>query len=389
MIDAERDGAQCRDAELMRLWRKVLDQGATGPSATLEGVLERLWRQRQAFGGHPALAGALHRLDAGLQAASAPPALLYRLRNMIHLVANQVGDLDKAEQLMRAQTDAGRLVATDPSCFHLVLDGEILRVVSAELRLDFAAVIRHARAHRALVEQYAEVWELLEGEPGRDGFVHSRLWLKAQMTLVRGLLLGGQPAMLQEAQSLMDTLVPDGLHPSDQERLDNYRLWLDLRRGDISAALAKADAQIGRYAGPHTTYFAARAAAVAMLAAADQHQAQAKALLRPLRAGGNGCTGHPGELIWRELGVLEHCAGHGEKAARDCLQRSLDISDSLPVSPANIWNRHVAAIHMDELTTDKTPKIALPHPCQSLNDAALRIEATLGRLRAFRAVSAY
>lgn len=37
MIDAERDGARHRDAELIRLWRKVLHQGATGPSATLEG----------------------------------------------------------------------------------------------------------------------------------------------------------------------------------------------------------------------------------------------------------------------------------------------------------------------------------------------------------------
>lgn len=388
-IDGERDGVEHRDAELIRLWKKVLSLGATAPSATLEAVLERLWRQRRGAERHDALSAALRRLEMTLQRVAASPALLYRLRNMMQLVANQIGDLQTTERVMRAQAEAGRRVATDPSCFHLVLDAEILRVVSAELRPDFASVLQHARAHRTLAEQYGEVWELLEGEPGRDGFLQSRLWLKAQMTLVRGLLLNGDPALMQEAEALMDTLTLGALHPIDRERLENYRLWLDLRRGDTGAALSKAETQIDRYAGPHTTYFAARAAADAILAEPRQHQTRVKDLVRPLRARGEDCMGHPGELVWRELGVLEHRVGRGGKAARACLLRSLQISDDLPVSPANIWTRHVTAIHLDELTSGKTPKIALPEPCWSLNNAARREEPKIGRLRAFRAVSPY
>jgi hypothetical protein len=389
MLDSQYEEAERRDAELIRLWRKVMGQGAAGPSATLEAVLERLWRQRQAFGGHSALTAVLRRLETALRQASAAPALLYRLRNMMHLVANQSGDLATAERVMRAQVETGRLVATDPSCFHLVLDGALLRVISAELRLDFAAFISHARAHRALVEQYAEVWELLEGESGRDGFLHSRLWLKANMTLVRGLLLSGGSEMLQEAEALMDSLAADELHPSDQERLENYRLWLDLRRDHIDAALDKAELQVERFVGPYTAYFVARTTAEAIMAGFEQHQARAKVLLRRLRARAEDCMDHPGELIWRELGVLECRVGRGGKAARDCLLRSLQISDGLPVSPANIWTRHVTAVHLDELTSDKTPKITLPEPCRAFGDAAVRAEKELGRLRALRAVSPY
>jgi hypothetical protein len=244
---------------------------------------------------------------------------------------------------MAAQSALAASVAADPSRFHLILDGQVFRALTDELRLDFAAALRHAREHLRLVEQYGTVWELLDGAPGKAGFQQSRLWLKAQMTLARALLLTGEPDHLAEAEDVLTGL--DGLPWTDADRARwlGYQVWLTVRRGEPVEALATAATLIDRYTDPFAAQMAARAAADTVLLAPDRCNSELRALLPILRSRADGVDGHPGELLWRDLGLLEQRIGGRLRSARLAFERSVRISDALPKSPVNVWNQWVMA----------------------------------------------
>lgn len=386
------DGPECderRHAALSHLWRRVLDRGTTGPMATMEAVSERLWRQHKDPSAHPVLARALGHLESALVDAEGPPELLYRLRNLMHLVANQMGDLTKAQRLIEAQAAIADPVAADPGQLHLVFDAQVLRVSTDELRLDFEEVLRHGRAHQALVDQYGALWELFDGAPGRAGFTRSRLWLKAQMTLLRGLLLAGNDENLREAESLLAALPDNQFSDSDRARIDCYCLWLKIRKGCYDDAMCHARELLDRRSDVFSVQFAARAAADAILYDPKRHGASAKTLLSALRAVSLSSSGHPNDLIWRDIGVLEHYCGKRKSAVAECLERSLAISDSLPQCPAHIWNRYVAEMHSSCLVGRYYPRRQFPSGAERLRENAIDLQEEMEPIRAHRRASPY
>jgi hypothetical protein len=374
---------------LLRLWRRVLGTGTTGPMATLEAALERLWRTHKAPEDHPLLAAALARIETGLHAAGGPPPLHYRLHNLMHQVANQMGDLPSAERVMAAQSALTATVATDPSLFHLLLDAQVFSALTEELRLDFAAAERAARDHVRLTEQYGAVWELLGAAPGPVGFAGSRLWLKARMTLIRALLLGGTPAQLAEAATLLDGIDPAGLNDADHARLLGYRVWHGVRLGRPAEVLALARELAERHADPFAAQHAARAAADAALLPSSVPTGALKAMLPVLRARAQSVTAHPGELLWRDIGVLEHRIGGGLRAAREAFTHSQAISNGLPDSPINAWNRRVLEVHRAALRGGSEPVGALPAAADRLNMQARALADQMDLASAYRRISPY
>ncbi|MCU0834675.1 MAG: DUF3800 domain-containing protein [Chromatiaceae bacterium] len=385
-----REAGLRQEAALVRLWRRTMLRGSAGPMATLDATLERLWRQHQDPASHPPLAAALGRLEASLLSTGGAPELVYRLRNLMHLVANQVGDLVTADRLAGEQAAIGDSIAVDPSLFHLVLDTHLLRTVTEELRLDFAAAILLARMHCDLVGQYGAVWELLAGDRGHEGFTRSRLWAKAQMTLLRTLLLSGEANDLREADELLDVFGTLGVRGSDQTRLDNYRVWADVRCGRWDSAVGRGRSLLERDPGIFAAQFAARAAADAVIHGQTGLRDDLRAMLGLLRDRLPGYSGHPGDLVWRDVGVLEHAFGRGKKAGMECMERSLTITRALPVSPANAWVRYVTEVHRAAIGGSGMPASAsLPDEAMVLLRKAQVLAAAGGALRAYRKVSPY
>ena len=389
LLDADAASEAGHKAALKHLWQRVLGSGTTGPMATLEAVLERLWRANKAPANHPRLAVALRRLEAALQATKAPPSLLYRLRNLMHQVANQMGNLPMAESIMAAQSDLAASVAADPSSFHLILDEQVFRASTDELRLDFDAAQRHAREHVRLVEQYKTVWELLNGAGEEAGFRNSRLWLKAQMTLARALLLTGESDDLAEADSLLAGLAGLSLADADRSRLLGYQIWLAVRRGEPLKVLTTAATLIKRYRDPFAAQMAARAAADAALLAPDRCNSELRALLSVLRSRADAVHGHPGELLWRDLGLLEQQISGRLQSVRLAFERSVRISVALPKSPINRWNRWVMEIHRAELCGSTLQTIALSKAGDRLDSRARAGVDESGLLQAYRRASPY
>jgi hypothetical protein len=374
---------------LSRLWRRVLASGTTGPMATLEAVLERLWRSHKAPRDHPRLSKALARIETALRDATGPPELLYRLNNLMHQVANQRGDLSTAERVMAAQSALAATVFADPSLFHLLLDAQVFCALTEELRLDFVAALRHARDHLRLTEQYGTVWELLEGAPEMVGFGRSRLWLKARMTLARALLLVGEPEQLAEAGTLLNGIDPEGLADADRSRLLGYRVWHAVREGRPGETLALAGALIERHDDPFASHYAARAAADAALLSTGEPDALLAHMLRQLRARAVHVAGHPGELLWRDIGLLEHRISGRHGAAREAFARSLHISATLPDSPINSWNRLVIEVHAATICGQAAPERVMPAVVLSLHRHACLLADGGNPLLAYRRVGPY
>jgi len=390
LLDASAD-ADCdrrRSAAMVQLWRRILTTGSAGPTATLEAVLERLWRSHKAPRDHRELRDALVRIETGLRQTGAPSAMLYRLHNLMHQVANQMGDLPTAKRMMAEQSALAGEVALDPSRFHLMLDAQVLRTLSEELRLDFAAALRGARAHLRLTEQYGTLWELLDGAPSPVGFAQSRLWLKARMTLVRALLLAGDSEALVEAGTRLDEIDSDKLNVADASRLLGYRVWHALCEDRRADALVLAEILIDQYDDPFAIQYAARAAADAVLPGGAVTTDVLHAMLGKLRQRADGLDGHPAELIWRDIGVLEHRIGRRQRV-RDALDRALTISTTLPNSPVKVWNRLVLDLHRSDLCGQAASEPAVPESVLRLRKQAQRMLKDKGQLMAFRQVSPY
>jgi hypothetical protein len=391
LLDCDADAAcQSRRADaLIRVWRRALRSGTTGPLATLEAALERLWRGHKALQDHPPLAAALIRIETALRDAGGPATLMYRLHNLMHQVANQMGDLPTAERIIAAQSALAKAVAADPSLFHLLLDAQVFRALTEELRLDFAAAELAARDHMRLVEQYGVVWELLDAGLPETGFVGSRLWLKARMTLIRALLLGGSPAQLTEAHALLQEINADELNDADHARLLGYRVWQGVRDGRPAEVLPLAKSLIERFTDPFAAQHAVRAAADVALSPDAVSKAELRKMLSVVRDRADPVTGHPGELLWRDVAVLERSVGNGQAAARKAFNRGLAISSGLPDSPVNAWNRRVIEIHSAALCDGPAGDGALPVAAQHLAALAVGLADGLGVVAAFRRITPY
>lgn len=389
--ETEADCESRRADALRRVWRRASRSGVTGPMATLEAVLERLWRAHKTSQDYSPLSAALGRIESALLTASGPPTLLYRLHNLMHQVANQMGDLPTAERMIAAQSALATRVMADPSLFHLILDAQVLRALTEELRLDFAASERYAREYLRLIEQYGAVWELLDGAPGKADFVGSRLWLEARMTMIRGLLLGGAPSQLDEAGKLLEGISSKELNDADHARLLGYRVWQGIRAGRSTEVLPLAETLIDRYADPFAAQHAARAAADVALLSDPLPKAELKGILAVLRDRAETVTGHPGELLWRDMAVLERRLGGGISAARKAFAQGLAISSRLPESPVNAWNRHVIEVHEAALCDGLAPVALLPTAAQRLVARALDLAEAdrFGSVMAFRRISPY
>lgn len=390
-LDLEGDAVERRQAALLRTWQRTMNCGLTGPMATLESALEWLWRHHRSPASLPTLAAALGRLETTLRevsgATTAP--LVYRLRNLMHLVANQRGDLDTAARIIRHQNNMAESIAADPGLFHLILDEQLLRIITEELRLDFAAAMQLARAHVELVERYRAVWEVLNTHQGSAGFIQSRLWFKAQMTLLRTLLLSGGEENLREARGLLRAFPGSRAKAGDQARLDAYRVWAKLRGGHPEAAIRDAGYLLENDPGIHATQFAVRAGADVVMGGHKNLFGEARAILGLIRQRAANCSGYPGDLILRDMAVLERYAGDGRETAIKCLELSLGITRTQASSPVSAWIGLVTEVHVAEISGGKAPDAVLPGMAAKLRQRAQSLQEEHGALRAYRMVSPY
>jgi hypothetical protein len=112
-------------------------------------------------------------------------------------------------------------------------------------------------------------------------------------------------------------------------------------------------------------------------------------MLRQFRVSAERMAGHPDELFWRDIGVLEHRIAGSEGAAGDAFKRVLRIVGTLPDSPIKSWNRLIIEVHAKTLCGQATPERRLPAAVLSLHRQACHVADGSELLLAYRRFSPY
>jgi len=101
-------------------------------------------------------------------------------------------------------------------------------------------------------------------------------------------------------------------------------------------------------------------------------------------------SGHPADLVLRDIGVLELHIGHGKKTAARRFKQSLEIIQSMPASPGNKWFYLLTQIHLVEIRPEiKVVTDALPDTVRGLVQQVDELAPRVGILQAYRKVSPY
>ena len=143
---SNKESQRKRVEALERLCKRTLDSGTEGPRATLEAFIESIWRNReQRYEAFSRVVKALESIKEEKPFVAEP--LIFRLRDMMHLLANRSGNVDKAKRLIELQQrNAGKL-ALSPRHFHLALKSRIHTITSRDLLLDLEGSYLMAEEH--------------------------------------------------------------------------------------------------------------------------------------------------------------------------------------------------------------------------------------------------
>lgn len=344
---------------LDRIWVRARRRGTTGTGATLDSVVELLMRGPEGLG----RARAFEAVEGSLVRTEAPAAVLYRLRDMMHLLANNRGDLGEASRLSALQESRDAELAADPTALPLVFKNLVHRLTTTELGLDFDGKLRAAQAYANAVQQYGVVTEMLKESTGVGAgsatatFQRSRLWIKAQSELARGLILVGTRECLAEAEAVLTALPLDAMADKDVTVAACYGVWAAVRAGDYDAALKRARALMA--AAPESEF----AQALGVRAAADAHvlggeavEGDVLSLLEFARGAATDKPRYPYDVLWRDVGVLESSL-RGANAGARAFRLAREALKAAGGSPVTEWKDY--GLRLSEAAA-RTPSGAVP-----------------------------
>lgn len=404
LMEASDDESQrVRSEALYRLCKQLLHSGTEGPRATMEAFIESVWRNGQRR--HETLyrvVEALQKVEEEKPFVAKP--LIFRLRDLMHLLANRSGDISEARRIIKLQQRHVGDLALSPRHFHLALKSRIHTVTSRELMLDLEGSYLMAEEHYQAVEEYRSAWELLKGENSTEGednpFKSSRIYVKAAMTRIRASIRSTNSELHEEALAAIDEIAPYIHDRDDQRRLNNYRILALLRHNKITVALEVGVDHLAEGASSteepskEDIYHAGRAAAEAALRGEEVDREKIEYVFERLRETPIESTnGHPIDLIWRELGLIEYLLEKEKGKALRCFRRSARALEALDSDvPAVNWRHFLLDQHKDYVEEQAEPLYALYEKTRNHSFAHL-VEAALGQhpesttIGALRAVS--
>jgi hypothetical protein len=220
------------------------------------------------------------------------------------------------------------------------------------------------------------------------------------MTLLRASIRSTNPEHHEEALTIIEEIEPHVRHVDDQHRLNNYKILTLLRLGKTTAALnvgrdrLTAGSTRAEEPSDEDFYHASRAAAEAALRDKRSDREKIEDVYEQLReTPSENETGHPNDLIWRELGLIEHALNEEKGEALRCFRRSGQALREFDSSvPAIAWRHFLLDQHEDYIEGGEESLYTLYEETKNRSFAHL-VGAALGQhseatpLRALRAVS--
>jgi len=277
----------------------------------------------------------------------------------MHLVANKVGDTQRAQQLIDKKQQLISQIAVSPDSFPLILDSQLYEIDTVENGLLLSDCLALARSHHALVQLFKDCWELLVDEHTAQGFDTSRINVKSEMTLLRSQILIGNADELKNAITRISRLKTITINPADKRRLLNYEILTHVKCKDfkmaITIGMGKMQFSKDRFVVQHLL----QATVSGLLADEEKYHDSGVQLLSFMGQYIMPEVGHPVDLIWRDWGMLDFLITGKNTAALRYLKRSKKHLSQMPESTAVVqWLHVLLDLHVEFVkgkpTTDKS-----------------------------------
>ena len=354
--------AKSNDTEkhIDRLLLKMLNQqGTTSQKTSFETLLERLWRNHDSSE-HSKLSSILsileNQLSSILNSAFGDrfSSIIFRVRNMILLVENHLGNVARSQEVVYDQEKMVISLGTNPENFPIILDFKINAIEVSVNSLDFDDAMKKSLTYQALVNDYREVWKLLVNDEQVDGFNKSRVNIKSEMTVLRCQILLTNSvlddlkfdAILEKFSSIKELLERD----YDFSRLRNLKIMFLLRQHKIEEVVSYCNGEyleiiLSDTLSPFDLLWVLHAVNDAFLygLSAKSIDLLVKGARLQINKIDINKTGHPMDLIWREISLFEFLQGN-QSNARKAIKKSKN-SFSLEKSPISKWLQELIEVH--------------------------------------------
>jgi hypothetical protein len=345
---------------IQRLLFKIFNsRGTSGHIISFEAILERLWRSYNSIDKYQELSIILAIFEFELIVYMENNQnknynnFLFRLRNLMLIVENHLGDTTKALLLAEKQNEIISSLASNPEFFQMILDFKITEIEIYVNSLNPKKAFELSTKYYSMIGNYKEVWQLLVEQDNIVEFNSSRANIKAEMTLLRCniLYIGVDNHSITynfiEEFNYVEKLL---INRMDISRFNNYKIMLLLKQKKSKEAV---EYFIELYKKNNEVQFSIfdflwflRASNDALLSKQIINTGNIKTLvgIQILNIDLNQ-KGHPVDLILRELALYEFQVNNKSQALKYIKKskNAFDLGDS------NIakWLKSVLDIHED------------------------------------------
>jgi len=225
---------------IQRLLSKIFNtRGTTGSIISFEAIIERLWRNYNSIDKYKELSKILDLFEyellkyIGRHSNKNYDNFLFRLRNLMLIIENHLGNTKKALMIAEKQRKVVSSLTVNPDYFNMVLDFQIMEIEIYVNALNLKKAFELSKKYSSMISNYKEVWQLLVEEGDLEEFNASRANIKAEMTLLRCniLYIGVDDYSVDEDFIEEFTYVANVLtHPMDISRFKNYKIMLLLKQ---------------------------------------------------------------------------------------------------------------------------------------------------------------
>jgi len=351
-----------------RLLYKIFTQrGTSGQNATFEALIERLWRNNNKIDQYKNLSTMLSLFDEKFKFFLEQNNLqkyinlLFRLRNMILLVENHIGDINKVNLIVIEQNKIIPKLASNPENFQIILDFKIHEIELSINLLELDQALDKANNYYTMVQNYKEIWKLLIEEEEVSSFEESRASIKAKMALMRCVTIANNIyekdnilEKLQNFENLKEVLSSN----MDLSRLNNYQVMFYLKQKEpkkaVEFCLSLHDNITSNLLSPFDLVWFLHAINNSLL---NNEKIKIHTLKKSIDLQISNLNpnikGHPMDIVWREVALYQYLTGDKSSALKS-IKKSKHAFD-LGNAPISQWLMILIEIHNDFIN-DKVKK---------------------------------
>lgn len=204
-------------------------KGTTGSYIAFEALIERLWRSNNKPYQYQELSSILRIFEDRLSIFFVQNCIsdfdqyLFRLRNLMLIVENHLGNTNLALKIAQKQNESLGKIATNPENFDLALNFKSIEVEIYVNDLNFEKALELSSEYSNTIETFKEVWALMV-DKNDDGFERSRGYIKSKMIQFRIELLNNNTKI--EISTIENKLT----NSYDISRFENYKIMLLLKQ---------------------------------------------------------------------------------------------------------------------------------------------------------------